>query len=161
MCQTMPAGQFSPNFDMADCMRILYWKMIAFVLLHQNTNISIHRWHCHYLFPLFFLLSHYSIQKYTLVVSHFITSCSLELCVIPIKVTSERLGIEVTNHAYWTSLPLLLRLQILLEIHVSFLFNIISYMCIIILKINFFLCLLTIPRRLMEETVYSALLQVQ
>lgn len=57
-----------------------------------------------------------------------------------------------------TSLALLLRLQILLEIHVSFLFKIISYMCIIILKIMF-LCLLTTPRRLME-TVYSGLFQV-
>jgi len=60
-----------------------------------------------------------------------------------------------------TSLPLLLRLQILLEIHVSFLFKIISYMCIIILKIRFFLCQLTTSRGLKEETVYSVFFQVQ
>jgi len=135
--------------------------MTAFVLLHQSTNISTHRWHCHYFFSTsFFLLSNYSIQQHTLVVSHFI-SCSLELCVIPFK--SHQKGYELKSPIMpiETSLPLLLRLQILLEIHVSFLFKIISYMCIIILKIRFFLCQLTTSRGLKEETVYSVFFQVQ
>ena len=104
-------------------------KLLDFVLFHQNINVSTHRWQCHYLLQSsLFLLLIYSVQQHPLVVPQFISSCFVTLCGIPIKVTSE-IQIKVTNHVCWTSLPLLLKV---LEVHVSFLFQYISYRCIIL-----------------------------